>query len=127
MAQDLDAPRIRFNWGYHDAAREYAQGKTRELVDEGEYSPTQVPRSANEFYYLGYIAGFQDASSGEYFNDSNPAWRYFLDNCTPQERKAIWQEQFECERDGLADCLGHPVNAYIVERASEYAWRAMGR
>jgi len=126
MGRDLDAPRIRFNWGYHDAAMEHRLGHLRTPVPAGEHNRDQVSPTYCQWYYEGFFAGWVDILCGEYQTNSDPAWLNYLDRRTSAERADIWQEEFECQRDGLVDCLHHPVDGYIIERALHYTNKAMG-
>ena len=58
--------RIRFNWGYHDAANEH---KFRQV-------PRKLPD--DKAYCAGYSEGLQDAKNGNYRENSDLAWeRYY--------------------------------------------------
>ncbi len=70
----LDAPRIRFNWGYHDAAAEYKAGCPRLVVDRGEQTTRRVSMAAGSAYAYGYQAGLRDTRHGEYHGWSEKAW-----------------------------------------------------
>lgn len=128
MARDLQSPRIQFNWGYHDAANELSRGRPRKIVDHGPQSTAQVSREWGRWYAIGYEAGLTDARCGEYYATSTDAWLHFLDGKTAAEVAAIRLEIFECERDGLAECLRRkPTDHYVIERAHVYTAAAMIR
>jgi hypothetical protein len=61
----LDSPRIRFNWGYHDGADEFARGCRRDV---------RVGGGIVKAYVDGYAAGVADARGGTYAGDSETAW-----------------------------------------------------
>lgn len=55
-------PRVRFNWGYHEGARDRdAQRMERTQFDDG-------------FYGKGYGYGYEDVYQGRYEGDSSNAW-----------------------------------------------------
>lgn len=60
------APRVRFNWGYHDAARDTRKGIARDV--SGHY---------DDAYKAGYIYGLRDATNGTYAGDSDAAWTQY--------------------------------------------------
>lgn len=69
-------PRVRFNWGYHDA-----QGT--EYISVQSYHDTQRTRdwAAEHFdkhYGAGFIAGLNDKELGRYNGSSEQAWRQRL-------------------------------------------------
>jgi len=59
------ADRIRFNWGYHDAASDVAYGS--KPMWAGKVHPDAV-------YAAGYAAGKKAAEAGESTWDSTKAW-----------------------------------------------------
>lgn len=68
MIKPLFPPRVRFNWGFHDASFEMAQGRARTL-------------SANQdrFYVAGHVAGKLDfETTGQRSPLSDAAWEKFL-------------------------------------------------
>lgn len=67
---DLNHPRIRFNWGFHDATGEHALGIKREVraTDAGGW-----------FYAAGYAAGLAAVKDGaERPSSSERAWSTFV-------------------------------------------------
>jgi hypothetical protein len=68
---DLDRNRVRFNWGYHDAAMAFVtkhnrqDGLTVENIEAGHFDP---------IYAKGWVAGWNDSVNGEYQTTSRPAW-----------------------------------------------------
>ncbi len=83
---DLDAPRIRFNWGYHDAAHDHRTGHVRLLVDYGEASVKHVSFATQGAYAYGYQEGLRDARAGEYREWSEQAWNRCREVHTMQAR-----------------------------------------
>jgi len=74
-AADLTHPRIRFNWGYHDAHLDGTlKSGAREVVERGPQTTRTVSAEANFWYAAGYRAGLAAVSAGTYRNDSEPAW-----------------------------------------------------
>jgi hypothetical protein len=57
----LDHPRIRFNWGYHDAWSQAIRGRARALVYTGPQNEQQVSPEHNYWYAAGYAHGLRDA------------------------------------------------------------------
>lgn len=71
-------PRIRFNWGYHDAADDWQKGCLRVIVDRipVDANPTRyVLRSYDRDYTRGYEEGGRDARDGVYAQNSEAAWK----------------------------------------------------
>ena len=64
MKQEF-SDRIRFNWGYHDAANEH---KMRQV-------PRKLPD--DKAYCAGYSEGLQDAKNGNYLENSDFAWKRY--------------------------------------------------
>ena len=60
----LDSPRIRFNWGFHDAAADVRYG--RAVRDVSHHSCLA--------YAAGYVKGVAAAQVGEPTDSSEPAW-----------------------------------------------------
>lgn len=60
----LDAPRIRFNWGFHDGAAESRRNRIR-----------NVSRHFDRIYAEGYQAGVSAAQRGDNTDSSAPAWK----------------------------------------------------
>ena len=67
--------RVRFNWGFHDAARDTAGGHERQTVVSGPGSMAVVSAEHDVDYYRGYLAGIAAWKSGEYRKTSEPAWQ----------------------------------------------------
>ncbi len=64
LLSDLDSPRIRFNWGYHDAAMDVREGwKIRDMSAHFDRN-----------YAAGYVEGVKDAREGAYEGNSERAW-----------------------------------------------------
>lgn len=69
--------RIRFNWGYHDAAHDVMRGLYRCTGLYGPQSPQYVSRQYDAAYYEGYVRGIRDARNGAYAQNSEPAWQEY--------------------------------------------------
>lgn len=82
-ASSLDQPRVRFNWGYHDAASEARRGKPRTVVASGPQSETAVSPDFNFWYASGYAAGLADVAAGTYVDNSEGAWVRFTGPTVP--------------------------------------------
>lgn len=67
----LDHPRIRFNWGFHDATFEREHNMTREVVATGQQTTKTVSAEFSFWYALGYGAGLRAEGRPE---SSSPAW-----------------------------------------------------
>ncbi len=63
---NLEQPRIRFNWGYHDGANESKRDKTRDVT--GHF---------DSWYATGYKLGVSDATALAYEGNSDAAWEAF--------------------------------------------------
>jgi hypothetical protein len=124
---DLDSPRVRFNWGFHDATMTIEKGwKIRRIVKVGECSPEQINETEQKYYAAGYRHGLLEMQ----FTTTRPEsstfqWLTFLSYQSDEERKAIEREVYECEVGGLEHCMNHRADDYILNRAKEYADRAM--
>lgn len=71
-------PRMRFNWGYHDAAHDHNRGRIRLIVNripDGENPTRYVLAQYDPDYTQGYIEGESDALGGIYAENSEQAWR----------------------------------------------------
>ncbi len=73
-ANHLDAPRVRFNWGYHDAAFDAKRGNARTVVATGAHTLQTVSMAFSRWYCAGYVAGLRDFAAGTYAGSSSPAW-----------------------------------------------------
>ena len=60
--------RVRFNWGYHDAAFELKTGIVR------PNAKFRLPNN-DKAYCDGYAEGLHDAKNGNYRDDSTLAWK----------------------------------------------------
>ena len=58
-AVSLDSPRVRFNWGFHDAAQETKLGIRRSLVDGSKQTTSTVAWGFDKWYYCGYQFGIR--------------------------------------------------------------------
>lgn len=80
--------RIRFNWGYHDAAQAVQEGWDNTEKNfgfavggplAGLSSPEEViRRHFDPPYAQGWIAGYNDAKKGTYTRNSETAWVHAL-------------------------------------------------
>jgi hypothetical protein len=66
-ATDLDSDRIRFNWGYHDGAREIDRPNPNR-------TPGWEARHFDPVYVAGHAAGTADKRNGTYAGNSESAW-----------------------------------------------------
>lgn len=70
----LDEPRVRFNWGYHDAAADVEAGRPDRATADPS-TPGWRPLPAFDVAYAeGYLAGTKDAREGTYAGNSDAAW-----------------------------------------------------
>ena len=82
--QDLEAPRIRFNWGFHDATSDMTRkGYGRVLTETGEQMPHRVTKAFDAAYFEGYRRGVRVTGSRP--ESSEPAWLSCLEDgdCDP--------------------------------------------
>jgi hypothetical protein len=69
--RDLDSNRVRYNWGFHDAATNHANKWIRpdrltvETILAGHFDP---------IYAKGWVAGWMASEKGEYSGTSITAW-----------------------------------------------------
>lgn len=66
--------RVRFNWGYHDAASDAGRGQARETAMGGPQNPRRVSREYDAAYYDGYVCGISDTANGIDTASSTSAW-----------------------------------------------------
>ena len=66
--------RVRFNWGYHDAATDARLKMVRDVVEFGPQTPRIVSEEHDLAYARGYRAGLKDAFAGKYAGNSDAAW-----------------------------------------------------
>lgn len=71
-ATDLDRDRIRFNWGYHDGAREEVEGVP--AIRTSRWGSDWQSHHHDPTYIAGYREGAADAAAGTYENNSEDAW-----------------------------------------------------
>lgn len=67
--------RVRFNWGYHDAAHDVETQNIRALVVDGPQTPQTVSEAFDLAYARGYALGLEDARAKAYQSTSEPAWQ----------------------------------------------------
>lgn len=82
--------RVRFNWGYHDAAHGVRMGwanpeKNFGFANTGIMAGLETPESVlsrhyDKAYARGWYAGYTDMLAGTYENDSDRAWGSALEN-----------------------------------------------
>jgi hypothetical protein len=78
---DLNHPRIRYNWGYHDGANDHARGNARQVVANGpanehavSYASGLGGKECGWFYAAGYQAGIEAVRNGTYNGTSDAGW-----------------------------------------------------
>lgn len=71
-------PRVHFNWGYHDGARDHAAGRPRAITDGFRHDLETVSRARHFWYASGYEAGLAAAAAGAYAGNSKSAWERFM-------------------------------------------------
>jgi hypothetical protein len=84
--KELFKNRVRFNWGYHDAAQCVREGWTetgRCFGDNGPLSRATTPEEVLRYHFdasyaNGWAAGYRDARAGVYANNSQSAWEEAL-------------------------------------------------
>lgn len=64
--------RVRFNWGYHDAASDVRNGRAIRM--DGNTAETIVANHFDQAYAIGYTFGHRDALAGTYKEWSAAAW-----------------------------------------------------
>jgi len=96
IKNDLNTPRIKFNWGYHDGATEHERGRGRLVTNDTKMTPGKtISRKAQPFYAQGYEAGRDASIRGEYYNNSEDAWQDFLNQTTREEFLYICRRELE--------------------------------
>lgn len=122
----LSAPRVRFNWGFHDAYSDTKRGSPRALALTGLQSVTTVTRENGPFYYEGYKRGIEWARAGrDPQNNSDAAWLDFLDDVSangfrqnPRRRRNPQDEDLRrLTRDVVNDMSLRPRLAATLRRA----------
>lgn len=73
-AASLDAPRIRFNWGYHDARADVRLDSVREVAMTGDHTTRRVSAAFSYWYAAGYERGLRSAAAE---TTSTDAWVTF--------------------------------------------------
>lgn len=73
-ARELDADRIRFNWGYHDGARELTQPNP---VREQRRGRDWQAKHHDPIYVAGWNLGRDAAEAGEYTGNFQAAWEFW--------------------------------------------------
>ncbi len=73
--------RVRFNWGYHDAAQAVREGwdSPERNYGFGSFLVLRTPqhvleRHPSPIYAAGWMAGYADAKAGRNTTSSDPAW-----------------------------------------------------
>lgn len=77
LAEAIDnqfPPRVRFNWGYHDAVADSQRGNPRSTVEKGEQNIKTVSKQFNQHYYHGYKKGLEHFQAGSHEERSDRAW-----------------------------------------------------
>jgi hypothetical protein len=82
----LNSPRIRFNWGYHDAVQ-CVENKWDETGHcfAGNLGKCVTPQHVLEFHFdqnyaKGWAFGYRDAKAGQQKQSSEPAWLTFQEH-----------------------------------------------
>ena len=86
-SEEQFSPRIRFNWGYHDAAQavekgwacaEHYWGFAKQFGELIQHPSDVLARHHDRSYAEGWVRGIEDSKAGTYINDSEPAWRRYV-------------------------------------------------
>jgi hypothetical protein len=72
--------RERFNFGYHDGAKETFHGRPRKRVMSGPHTPEQVSYEYSHAYFYGHQLGQMDAEWKRYTGSSEAAWNLVAPN-----------------------------------------------
>lgn len=91
----LSSPRIRFNWGFHDAISDRLFGRVRDVVESGPQNILQVSKTYDRFFYEGYKIGASLEVTGERPSSSEEAWVQFVTDYG--DRLELWVLQLEGE------------------------------
>ena len=67
-------PRVRFNWGYHDAVVDFSRGKPRKTITKGEHNLKTVSKTFDSSYFYGYEKGLQHSREDRASDNSTEAW-----------------------------------------------------
>lgn len=70
MKPDQFGPRVRFNWGFHDAAHDARRGAPARTEGTHMFA---LP-AHDQAYCEGYRAGYAAQTAGEDTSSSQPAW-----------------------------------------------------
>lgn len=79
-------PRVRFNWGFHDARSEASRGRARTIDLTRPSCEANIGPNHDAFFARGYAAGLADfAAHGDRETTSTDAWCAFTHAATPEE------------------------------------------
>ncbi len=70
--QDQFTDRVRFNWGYHDAAQDVRRGWKRA---DGLTVFDIAEKHFDKPYARGFVEGWEDQTAGTYLGLSDAAWK----------------------------------------------------
>ena len=115
----MKSPRIRFNWGYHDAHQETKMGRPRQLVESGPQSTTTVSKEFSQWFYEGYKSGLADNDLTT--TSSEAAWVKFVQSYG--DREGLYLQVLVAEiKDLLHTFRGMDVEkSYILKEAARSA------
>lgn len=99
---DTFSPRVKFNWGYHDAVAEFQRGKPRGTVEKGDQNMKTVSKQFNKHYYHGYLKGIEHAKADSADETSDRAWSEHRE----QEKKGA------ADRKALRDARPETLKIY---------------
>jgi hypothetical protein len=108
-------PRVRFNWGFHDATRERKDGYTRRL-SETIHSTEFVGRSRDPLYYAGYEAGLAADMSAGRPESSEPAWLAFRATLSAGQLREVYDTEVNADLVTCGDPKRRPERLPTAER-----------
>ena len=73
-SKQMFSDRIRFNWGFHDAAADYGRGMPR-LTHCAKQDLRHVSESFDKAYHAGYVSGLDFSKQGLPTETSEQAWK----------------------------------------------------
>ena len=112
-------PRVRFNWGYHDAVHETKLGNPRNL-HVTTHNTSSISPAFDVMYFEGYKAGLVEAS---YTENSEPAWLIYRDNLTEAQLSEIYQAEILAYMAGCEKKYRQYRMPYAIKNATKICGR----
>lgn len=116
----MSNPRVYFNHGYHDAARDASDGRPREL-SETTHDIKHVSPAFNLYYFEGYKAGLAETNFTE---NSAAAWEVYRQSLGDEQLSEIYQAVVDSY---IATWKPKDRNDYIMIEARKDASKICGK